>query len=109
MWNFASLKYSLNSGQCSESNTIAMCKMNHVTRKPAFGVCVQSRLKPACAATEASTLLAQADLCLCCSHMAKHRVSYDVAQILSVLRLSACQSPSKLHESLELNRLIVHV
>ena len=34
-------------------------------RKPVFGVCNQGRLKPA------HTADAQADLCLCCSHMAK--------------------------------------
>ena len=71
--------------------------MSFVTRKPVFGVCNQGRLKPACSTTEARKRLefrikklevlyylsseqqrcwsdcaeAQADLCLCCSHMAK--------------------------------------
>ena len=39
--------------------------------KPVFGVSDQVRLKPACAATEDRQRLAQADLRLCCSHMAK--------------------------------------
>ena len=67
--------------------------MSLVTRKPVLGVCDQLRLKPVCAATEARWRLeildietrgtiiskqqttkadqtAQADLRLCCSHMA---------------------------------------
>ena len=49
-------------------------------RKHVFGVCDQVRLKPACTVTEARQMLeilaietladAQADLHLCCSHMA---------------------------------------
>ena len=79
--------------------------MSHVTREPFFEVCNQLRLKPACSADVTSQGLeisaiastgyctiqaannkgadqtAQADLRLCCLHMAKTEFSHDVAHI----------------------------
>ena len=41
----------------SEGTYSARQQINHVTRKPIFGVCDLVRLKPACSATEASLSL----------------------------------------------------
>ena len=48
---------------------ICLYNLSHVARKPVFRVSDQVRLKKACSATESNE--AQADLHLCCSHMAK--------------------------------------
>ena len=53
--------------------------MSLVTRNPVFGVCHQGRLKPVCADKSD----AQADLRLCCSHMA-HDEAHIVLWLLQV-------------------------
>ena len=64
--------------------------LGHVMKKSVFRVFDQVRLKPACAATEASLRLeisdietrdVQADLRLCCSHIWHKQASHEVAHL----------------------------